>query len=112
METETKKNNLLPVLKKLGTRPIVVAMVLFVAFNFLVMHKTGVNHVTEILTNPYSVPLSKTFTGWTTKAYLRQTSAPDIVLMGSSQMGCATFSQMRIRCKRLWIVSNIEGDRH
>jgi hypothetical protein len=36
--------------------------------------------------------MQRTFPGWTAKAFVRQTQAPDVVLMGSSMMGSATFA--------------------
>lgn len=48
-----------------------------------------------------ALSMERTFTWWVTKAYIERATAPDIVLMGSSQMGSATFAadarqQMRV----------------
>jgi hypothetical protein len=74
-------------------RPFVVAVVVFLLINLAVGDRFGSVSPVELLAHDSSaVPMQRTFPGWTAKAYVRQTEAPDMVLMGSSMVGSATFA--------------------
>lgn len=98
-ERNTESNNPAGEKKSLlsfATTRTFMALAVFVALNFALIGLVAnrqLPSVEEVLA-PESTnsPLARTWSWWVTRLYLAQDKAPDLVIMGSSQMGAATFS--------------------
>lgn len=92
MNTSTSAKFPLKLLSWLS-RPFILAVILFAAINCLLCNQTkNLQAADTIVQEGLANPMSRTFTGWTARAYASQKQAPDIVLFGSSQMGSAVFA--------------------